>query len=191
MNNAALFPANVPVVTPQVARTLIQDADLFALGGHADNPIDDAIRAVTQSWITHCGMFVRKSGDSVFTLESTFEDGVHAGGAASYLEGGDGPLLICRLKGMTPVAAANLIARGQALIGKKYEVGEEVEMALHRLCALVPVHPEYKRLFCSGFLQDVLRGSPWQLANDASGGNATPADVYAEPFVVPVCGVRV
>lgn len=177
-------------VTPQEARALIQDADFFFTGGHAINPIDLAIKKVEDGWATHCGMFVIRN-NAVFTLESTFLDGVHEGQGAKYLEGGDGPLVICRLQGVTPIAAQGLIARGEALIGRRYEVGEEAAMALHRLWAGIPVHPEWKDLFCSGFLQDVCRGTPWQMAMDASGGNATPIDIFREAFVVPVCGVRI
>ena len=179
----------IPAVSSQQARALIQDMDLFFLGGKG-GPIDDAIRDVTDSWITHTGFFVRRN-NAVFTLESTFTQGTHEGPGAGYLEGGDGPMVICRLAGITDADREALKARAYSLLGRPYEVGEEVCMALHRLWKAIPVHPEQAELFCSGFDQDVLAGSRWALPNDASGGNATPADVYATPFVVPVCAVRV
>lgn len=165
---------------------MVQDGDLGFCAG--DAPISRIIERDTDSPWSHVLMLFHEN-DEIRTLESTFTEGVHVGNAGHYLQLSDGPFVVARLKGLTQGEALSFLGRGFHLIGRGYEVDEEIAMALHRLCKLVPVHPEYKELFCSGLIQDILRNSRYAVSNDADGGNATPEDVWRLPFLEPVCAV--
>ncbi|MGA8740210.1 MAG: hypothetical protein WB561_03370, partial [Terracidiphilus sp.] len=66
---------------------------------------------------------------------------------------------------------------------------EEVDMAFHAILPFMLVKAEWDELFCSGLVEETLYGTRWPIPLDKSGGNATPVDIYTQPFVIPVCAV--
>lgn len=176
----------IPRVTIEQAMALIEDGDLGFCQGQAI--IGDFIEDITHSPWSHVVMLFRRDGQ-LRTLESTFTAGVHVGSAQHYLEQSDGPFAIARFQGLSQPEAEKFLDKGLSLVGRHYEVMEEVAMALHRLSKEIPVHPEYKNLFCSGLIQDIFRDSAYNIPDDASGGNATPEDVWRSPKLQPICGV--
>lgn len=183
-----LIASGVPSVTMDRCLMLAQDMDQFYCCG--DDPPAWAIKMVTGSSLSHVGSLYWDR-PNLRTLETTFTKNMHQGYAEGYLKGQDGPFILARLAGMTPSYQTLLLTRALELVGKKYEVGEEVEMLLHKLCPLFKVQAEYRELFCSGEQQDILTfpGTPWVVPNDPSGGNSTPVDLWRLPFVQPVCVV--
>ncbi|MDE2104956.1 MAG: hypothetical protein KGL39_47400 [Patescibacteria group bacterium] len=181
-----LKQSGIPIVTAAEAAAMSTDADLFFCCG--TDPAAVAIHLVTGSPISHCGFLFREDA-GLATVESTFTQGVHIGRALDYLQMGDGACIVARLEGMTAETAETLLKKADALIGTHYQVAEEIEMALHTIIPCMRVKPEWDELFCSGLIQDVLRGTEWAIPDDKDGGNATPVDVWSQPFVVPICAV--
>lgn len=178
--------AGIPLVPYAQAIEQVQDADLFFCCG--TDPAAALIHVVTGSPISHTG-FLFRDGANIRTIESTFTEGVHIGDGEAYLRMGDGACIIARLSGITPGAADAVLASAKSLIGRHYEVAEEVAMALHALLPLIRIRPDFKEFYCSGLVQEALEGTEWAIPYDKSGGNATPIDVYAQPFVLPLLAV--
>lgn len=167
-------------VSPEIAFSMVKPLDLFFCCG--TDPVAKIIEGVTHSPISHCG-FAFPDGA---TIESTFLGGVHIGNLCDYLGGSDGPCIIGRLAGMDDVNrdALGLLAYEQ--IGKKYEVTEEIQQLMDKLGMLKHVAARWTKLYCSALVQDVLRRTPWEIPDDPTGANATPADVWRQTFVDPV-----
>lgn len=182
----SLKNSGIPIVSPSEARGLIQDADIFFCCGV--NPAALVIRGVTGSILSHTGLLYR-DGQNIPTIESTFTQGVHEGNVNDYINCGDGDFIITRLNGITSVEAQFILNQARALIGKHYEVNEEIQMLLNKLCPLFKVEPEYKEYFCSGEVQEALVGTQFAIPDDKDGGNATPEDVWESPFIIPICAV--
>ena len=182
----AIRQLGIPILTPAAAVAVVEDADLFFCCG--TEPISDAIHTITGSPISHVGFLYREQ-NAVETLESTFTDGVHIGSGSGYLNLGDGACIVARLQDITPEEAEAILKKADTLIGRHYQVGEELEMALHSIIPFMRVKPEWDELFCSGFVEEVLYGTKWPIPLDKSGGNATPVDVWLQPYVIPVCAV--
>lgn len=176
----------IPIVTPAEAAAMVEDADIFACCG--TDPAAVAIHAVTGSPISHVGWLFREPSE-VGTVESTFTQGVHIGNGNDYLNMGDGACIVARLDGVNSFAASTILQKADSLIGKHYQVAEEIEMALHAIMPFMRVKPTFDELFCSGLIQDCLVGTKWAIPDDRDGGNATPVDVWTQPFVIPICAV--
>ena len=179
-------PVAVPSVSPAECTAIVRDCDIFFTCG--TDPAAVLIHLVTGSPISHCG-FLFRDGATLRTVESTFSEGVHIGEAQHYIEGSDGPFLIGQLKGLTPDAAQLILAQAKALVGRHYEVGEEIAMAFHAFLPFIRVKPEWNELYCSGMIEDAVSNTPWAIPLDRSGGNATPVDVWTFPLLEAVCAV--
>ena len=183
--------SGIPLVSADTCARRIEPGWVYQFFCCGEDPAALAIRLVTGSILSHTG-FVYRLGGKLHTIESTFTKGVHEGDPGGYMRDGDGPFILCQWHSMTPVLSGTLIANAKSLIGKHYEIGEEVEMLLHHFDGLIPVHAEYREYFCSGMVAEasnMIPETPWPFPLDASGGNPTPVDCWNLPFVEPICAV--
>lgn len=184
--------SGIPIVSARTCAEMIEPGLVYLFFCCGTQPPALVIRLVTGSSLSHTGFGFRDTDSRLKTIESTFTEGVHEGDLTGYINDGDGPFILCAIDGMTPELAAKVLASARSLIGRRYEVGEEIEMLLHHFDPLIAVHAETRELFCSGEVGDALNmlpSTPWPVPNDATGGNPTPADIWNLPFVKPLCAV--
>ena len=86
-------------------------------------------------------------------------------------------MLLCRRKGATPEDISKAIGTGLGLLGRGYEIKEELEIALHTLVPWHPfqqIHPTENHIFCSELTQYMWQQTSVPFGPAKDGGNRTP-----------------
>ena len=114
--------------------------------------------------------------DEMYEMESVFAYGTRLLPLSHYAKSKD-RMLLCRRKGATEQDIQKAIGAGLSVLGRSYEITEEIEIALNKL---VPWHPfqkiraTYNSLFCSGDTEWMWLNTRVPFTPATNGANLTP-----------------
>jgi hypothetical protein len=117
-----------------------------------------------------------KYSDECYEMESVFIYGCRLLPASHYAKSAD-RMLLCRRKGATPDDIEKAIGAGLSVLGRQYEVTEELEIALNKIVPWHPfqkIHATYDKIFCSGDVEWMWLHTGVPFAPSKTGANLTP-----------------
>lgn len=94
-------------------------------------------------------------------------------------------MVLCRRKRATPQDIALAVGRGLQVMGRRYEVHEEIEiaLALYLPKRIAPhITSTENDLFCSGMLADEYHTGSVPFTPSKTGGNITPQEALDDPL---------
>lgn len=130
--------------------------------------------------------------DEMYELESVFIYGVRMLPLSHYAQSKD-RMLLCRRHGAMEGDIQKAICAGLQVLGRKYEIPEEIKIALNKI---VPWHPfnkisaNYNDMFCSGLTEWMWLNTGKPFTPSKSGANLTPMELMLDAGTEPVCWVN-
>lgn len=162
-----------------------RSGDILCCSGVAD--ISREIERKTRSPWSHVAMVWKPVDSGVWlVLESTYEHGVSVELLDTYARGQDGDIVLARRACLTVDDVAAMRNRGLGILGEQYDWKDEVKMACSAVLRWMPMRPESREEFCSGYYQymshavrgkEILTPGPWP---------ATPEQIWLDASVAPV-----
>ena len=110
--------------------------------------------------------------DEMYHFEAVFPEGCRLLPLSHYAQS-TSRMLLCRRKGWTERDTAIASGVGLACLGRKYEVPEEIEIAIRKIAPWVHVSKTDNSFFCSGYVHHMDAGTSVPYAQPPE-GNATP-----------------
>jgi hypothetical protein len=151
----------------------------------SDNPIANMIEAVTAgpSHIIQLAAFPGFDSQ-MYEFEAVFAFGVRLLPISHY-SFDKGWRVLCRRRGMTASDVQIVTGRALTMLGRQYEVVEELEIAVQKIAPWIKVGVTENRVFCSGLIQYNFAVS--SVAFPAFAGNATPVFEYEDAGTEVIC----
>lgn len=166
----------------------LQSGDLVFCCGQAG--VSEAIEGVTHSPFSHVLMvWLPADTDTWLTIESTFQQGVHIGRLAAYVDGYDGDLVLARRPVMTQEEIRKARTAGLGVLGDPYDWKQEVSVVGHRLLKCIPIEIPQREYYCSGLLYLMSLATKYPLQRPGQ-NYPTPEDLWTDPTVIPVCVLK-
>lgn len=152
----------------------------------SENLIADAIELVTDgpSHVIQLALFPTFDTQS-YEFEAIFAYGVRLLPLSHYSHQ-KGWRVLCRRQGITDADVILVTGMALTMLGRQYEVVEEVEIAISKLAPWVKIGKTDNRVFCSGLIQYNFATSsvPFPAVPE---GNATPVFLYEDSGTVVIC----
>jgi hypothetical protein len=116
----------------------------------------------------------------IYEFEAVFPEGCRLLPLSHYQKNKN-RMALCRRKGATDADVEKAIGTALSCLGRRYEVPEEIEIALHKILPFVRVQTTENDLFCSGALELDWSGTSVPFIPSGTGGNLTPMQCLVDP----------
>lgn len=152
----------------------------------SENLIADVIELVTHgpSHVIQLANFPLLDAQT-YEFEAVFGFGVRLLPLSHYSHA-RGWRVLCRRTGITSEDVPMVTGRALTMLGRQYEVVEELQIAASKLAPWVHVDKTDNRVFCSGLVQYNFSGSSVPFGA-VPAGNATPIFLFEDPGTEVVC----
>lgn len=185
---SSVATSGIPLVTKEEFYRQVQSGDLVFCCGRAT--ISKVIEEMTISVFSHVLMtWLPEDADHWLTIESTAKNGVHIGQLASYIDDYHGDLVLARRPQVTKTDIRKARDAGLQALDDAYDWRQELSIIGHRLLKCVPVEIPQNEYYCSGLQYMMSLATEFPLQRPGM-NYPTPEEVWTDPTVVPVCGLK-
>lgn len=152
----------------------------------SNNPIANAIERITDgpSHVIQIASFPGFDPQK-YEFEAVFGFGVRLLPLSHY-RNATGWRVLCRRTGITAEDVSLITGRALAMLGRQYEVVEELEIAASKLAPWIRIEKTDNREFCSGLVEYNFAASSVPFAA-VEAGNATPVFLLEDSGTEAVC----